>query len=366
LAGGVSGPPAPDRSSDALFVRRVLIVVALIAAAILLWQLRTLVVMLFGAIVIATVFRAIALPLQRRLHLPERASVAAAVLLVFGLVGAIAGLFGAEIVRQVATLDETLPRALAVLQQQLAGIGLADNLRGWLTAPSPAGGNVVSSITRFLVSLSGGIADTLVVLFGGIYLAFQPRLYRTGAIKLVPASKRDLVAEAMDDSESALRLWLKAQLLSMVVVGLLTAFGLYLIGIPSWLVLGLIAFALDFIPFAGPLIAAAPAVLLALAIDPTLVIWVIGLYLLVQQLEGNILYPVVQQWAVKIPAVVLLFSLIAFGTLFGVLGVIFAAPLTVVAYVLVKRLYVREVLNTPTPIPGEARKMERQRRRKPA
>ena len=72
-----------------------------------------------------------------------------------------------------------------------------------------------------------------------------------------------------------------------------------------------------------------------------------------QQIEGNVLQPVEQQYAVDLPAVILLFSLLGFGTLFGALGIILAAPLTVVVYVLIKRLYVREALDTPTPIPGE-------------
>ena len=139
----------------------------------------------------------------------------------------------------------------------------------------------------------------------------------------------------------------------MLVVGLLTGFGLWLLGMPSFLVLGLMAGVLEFIPFAGPIIAAVPAVLLALAAGPEMTFWVILLYLAVQQFEGNVLTPLVQQYAVDLPGAVLLFSLIGFGTLFGTLGIILAAPLAVVTMVLVKRLYVIETLHTPTPIPGE-------------
>ena len=74
-----------------------------------------------------------------------------------------------------------------------------------------------------------------------------------------------------------------------------------------------------------------------------------------QQLEGYVLTPLVQQYAVDLPGVILLFSLIGFGMLFGTLGVVLAAPLSVVTYVLVKRLYVIETLHTDTPIPGEAK-----------
>lgn len=345
---------SPNETSDTgAFVRRVLIVLSLAALFYIAWQLRTLIVMLFGSVVVATVFRTLALPIQRHTPLSERGSVGAAILIMFGIIGMIAWLFGAEIARQVELLSETLPSSIESLQGILREWGVQDDLSGLLGLSEMSGGGIVSSVVQFLLSLGAGLADTLVVIFGGIYLALQPMLYRIGTIKLVPEHKRALAADAMTHSERALGLWLKAQLISMTIIGLCTGVGLWLLGIQSALVLGLLAFALEFIPFAGPIIASIPAILVALAIDPNLALWVIGLYLLVQQLEGNVVYPMVQQWAVHVPAVVLLFSLIGFGMLFGVLGVIFAAPLTVVTYVLVKRLYVQEALQTKTPIPGD-------------
>lgn len=157
----------------------------------------------------------------------------------------------------------------------------------------------------------------------------------------------------MTDSENAICLWLKAQLISMTVVGLLVGLGLWLIGVPSALTLGLIAGSVEFVPLVGPIIAALPAVLLALAVGPETVLWIVGLYLLVQRVEGILLQPLLKQYTVDLPAVILLFALLDFGALFGALGIILAAPLAVVVYVLVKRLYVKEALDTPTSIPGE-------------
>jgi predicted PurR-regulated permease PerM len=119
------------------------------------------------------------------------------------------------------------------------------------------------------------------------------------------------------------------------------------------MVLGLLAGVLEFIPFLGPLLAAIPGVLLALAVSPDLALWVLLVYFVVQQLEGYVLTPLIQQFEVRLPGVILLFAVFGFGILFGTLGVILAAPLTVVLYVLVKRLYVIEALHTATPIPGE-------------
>jgi predicted PurR-regulated permease PerM len=132
--------------------------------------------------------------------------------------------------------------------------------------------------------------------------------------------------------------------------------GLWLLGMPSAFALGLLAGALEFVPFAGPVIAAVPAILLSLVAGPEMTIWVCLLYLGVQQFEGNVLTPMIQQYVVELPGVVLLFSLIGFGTLFGTLGIVLAAPLAVVTMVLVKRLYVIDALDTATPIPGEGKK----------
>lgn len=344
----------PDAwNEDSRFVRRVLIVLALVGLFYVAWQLRTVIVMVFGSIVIATVFRALARPIEKHSPLPERAAVGLSILIVLGTIGLVAWLFGSEISRQVETLTETLPSALGALESLLASWGIAAELKAWVGLAGGGGPGILASAARFLLSIGAGLADTIVVIFGGIFLSLQPSLYRIGAIKLVPETKRGLIAEAMTDSQRSLRLWLQAQLVSMLIVGLMTGLGLWLLGVPSALVLALVAFCLEFIPFAGPIIASIPAILLALAVSPTLALWTAGLYLVVQQLEGNLVYPLVQQWAVHIPAALLLFALIAFGILFGVLGVIFAAPMTVVIYVLVKRLYVREALHTATPLPGE-------------
>jgi len=193
----------------------------------------------------------------------------------------------------------------------------------------------------------------LLVLVGGIYLAAQPRLYRGGLVKLVPPGGRERVEQALDDSWRALRLWLLGRLVSMLFIGTLTGVGLWLLGIPGALALGIVAFILEFVPFIGPIIAAVPAILLALAFEPVKALWVAALYLGIQQLEGNVIEPLVQQRAVDLPPALLLFSIVAGAVVFGPAGVVFAAPLTVVLFVMVKRLYVRDALHTQTHMPGE-------------
>jgi predicted PurR-regulated permease PerM len=134
---------------------------------------------------------------------------------------------------------------------------------------------------------------------------------------------------------------------SMLVVGVLTGLGLWLIGVPSALALGLLAGVLEFIPLAGPVLAAIPALLLALTVGVDTALWAGGLMLLIQQIEGNLIQPLVQRYAVQLPPALFLFALIGFAAMFGAIGIVLAAPLTVVVYVLNKRLYVQDALGTP-------------------
>jgi predicted PurR-regulated permease PerM len=339
-----------------VFVRRVLIVLGLAALFYLAWELRSLLLMFFGAVVIATIFRAIADGIARATGWRSSIGTALSIILVLGALAALIAVFGAHVRAQVDTLGEQLPAAWRTLETRIGNYGFGNQLERFMASITTPGGASLSGFGRTLMSVGSGVADLIVVIFAGIYLATQPNFYRAGVIKLVPPRRRAVVDEAMVESERALRLWLKGQAIAMVVVGVLTGAGLWLLGMPSALALGLLAGVLEFVPFAGPLIAAVPAILLSLVAGPEMTIWVCLLYLGVQQFEGTLLTPMIQQYVVELPGVVLLFSLIGFGTLFGPLGIVLAAPLAVVTMVLVKRLYVIDALETDTPIPGEGKK----------
>ena len=340
------------KNDDAPFVRRVIIAVSITAGAFLLWQLRDVLVLIFGAILIATIFRAIARPLQKYLHLPERFAVAVAVLLIVGVIAGTAALVGSRVSAQGQALAQLLPRAARIVDARISPMGLGHPIEQ-LMSKFGSNGIAGSNISRFLSSATTSLASFLIVFFGGIFIAAQPRLYGIGFLKLVPPARRAIASEAMEESERALRLWLKGQLWAMILIFIMTWVGLMFIGVPSALVLGLISGVLEFIPYAGAITSSLPAILIALAQGPEIALWVVALYVVVHHVEAYLIQPVIQQFAVEIPAVITLFCLFAFAALFGFVGILLAAPLAVVSYVLVKRLYVIEALDTPTPIPGE-------------
>ena len=337
-----------ESSGHRIFIERLVIALAIVAFALLLWSLRALFMLVLGALLVAVILNVIAWPLHERLRLPQRAALLASVLILAGLFGVSAWIFGAEVAQQSDAIRNALPPAWEAFEARLDAWALGDSLREW-TQGLWSGAN----IGTLAAMVSNAFGAALLMLVAGIYLAARPDLYRTGIIKLVPPGGRPLAADAIDDTARGLRLWLLGRIVSMVTVGFLTWLGLTIIGVPSALTLALLAGLLEFVPYVGPIASAVPAVLLAFAQSPEMALWTALLFFLVQQFEGYVLEPLVQQRAVDLPPALLLFALVAGGLVFGLIGVLFAEPLTVMLFVLVKRLYVREALGTATPIPGE-------------
>jgi predicted PurR-regulated permease PerM len=172
-------------------------------------------------------------------------------------------------------------------------------------------------------------------------------------VKLLPPSQHARANDALLASGRALRQWLLAESVAMALVGILVGVGTWLIGLPAPLALALFAAITEFVPVVGPIIGAIPAVLLATTQGSSTLLWTIVLFLAVQQVESNLITPVVERRMVSIPPALLLFSVLAMGLLFGVVGLFVAAPLTVVLFVLVNKLYVQDTLGEAAEIPGE-------------
>ena len=197
------------------------------------------------------------------------------------------------------------------------------------------------------------LSNLVVVLFTGIFFAANPTLYKNGVLLLVANKREKRVGEALDAAGAALWKWLTAQLIAMAFVGISVSIGLIIIDLPLALVLGLIAALLDFVPYIGPIAAFFPALLISFAEGPEMMLLTAAVYLIVQQLEGNLVTPLVQQQRVSIPPAIVILSIIAFGLVFGIAGVIMATPMAVVAMVLIGMLYVQDVLKKEVTIPGQ-------------
>lgn len=329
------------------FAARVLVAIGLVALALLLWELRQVALLVFGGIVFATMLGALATLVQRYTGLSYRLAVVTSVLLVVLAVGAISWLAGGAMVTQMANLSEQLPQAIAALRRWLQDQPLGSRLLQFWRAASQR--IPWSEVAALGAATFNAVGLFLLMLLVGVFLAADPRLYRAGFLRLLPPAVRDRTDEAFAQAGQALRGWLKGQAISMLFVGVATAGGLALLGIPLAMTLGLIAGLLTFVPWFGPIASGLLAVLLAFTEGPQKAVYVAVLMLAIEQAQDNLLMPLVQKWAVALPPVLALVSFLVFTGLFGPAGMLFATPLMVVLMALVRKLYVQELLETGAP-----------------
>lgn len=344
--------PRQDASPLWLAARLMALAAAFVLAALLLWRLADVLLLIFAAILVALLFRAVSGPIERFTPLPERGAVFLAILLVAAVLVGFLWLLGTQLWTQLSLLLESLPDLVAQAESWLGIEGIGDWLARQRLAMFENGALVVNVASYSTTAVEIG-AQALIVLGAGIYLALSPRSYVEGLLTLLPEPQQDRARDTLWTIGRALRLWLVGQLAAMALIGVLTTLGLWLLGVPSALALGVIAGLFEFVPYAGPVLSAVPAIVVGLSEGPGTALSVLLLYVVLQQAEGILVTPLVQQYTVDLPPVLTIFALLVFGTLFGPLGLLLGTPLAVVAMVAVKKLWLREVLHEDVSLPGE-------------
>jgi predicted PurR-regulated permease PerM len=153
--------------------------------------------------------------------------------------------------------------------------------------------------------------------------------------------------ETLSATAHALRWWFLAQIVSMLALGVTVSIGLLIIGVDLWLSLGVLTALLTFIPVLGPIIAGVPILIVGFAEGLQTGMIVLVFYLVVQNLEGNFLVPMIHHRVVNLAPVLLISVQVLMSMVFGIIGLIMAAPLTLVAMVMIKKLYVEDMLGEP-------------------
>ena len=271
------------------------------------------------------------------------ALVLCALLVMFALV---IGLFAAR----VASESDQLFKSLQSTWQEVAGrlqeyslLSQFSNLKPMeeMKNVKPEFINRIAGVFSTTVGVFGSV---ILILFVGIFTAADPKLYRRGLRHMIPRNRRHRADEVFDETGHKLWWWILGQIFSMIVVGVATGIGLWMLGIPFAATLGLLSGLLTFIPNFGPILSALPAVLLASTDGMMQAVYVVALYVGVQAVESNLLTPLIQQRNVKLPPVLNVSMQILMGVLFGVAGLIVAAPMAVVLMVMVQRFYVEDYL----------------------
>ena len=322
-----------------------LLVVAVAIIPLLIWYLFDVILIVFGAIILAMLLRLGAQPFMRWLRVPEPLALVVSGLLVLFVIGGAGYLFGTRIGNEFQDVVQRATSESVKIQSNLRGSEFGNFILQHFSGDSFSVTGILPGVLRVSTSF---LEALIIMVISGIYLAAQPRLYRKGLIWLFPPGKHARAAEIIDGIGEALRLWLLGQLIQMFLIGALVMFAVWMIGVPSSLALGLIAGIGEFIPYLGPILAAVPAILVALTKSPELMLWTLVAYLIIHQIEGQVIAPLIQHRMVSIPPAVMLLGIAVLTYLFGTVAIIFAAPIAVVIFAAVNLLYVRDTLHERT------------------
>lgn len=326
-----------EHIQEASFIRRVLIVLAIGATALAVWRLRKVELVLFGAILAGALFDALARILQRWLRLPRGWALAAGAVTVTLIFAAAMAFFGFRLESQLSEMITGLPPAWARLRQNLGstpiGATLLKSVDQFLATP---GDQVLPQLKGYAVTVGVALMGAVLIAVAGLYLAAQPKAYRGGVLRLLGPRARPQAEAFLTTCGEMLRRWLLAQAMAMAVIGVATGVSFWIIGVPAPGALAVLAAVGEFIPMVGVIVASAPALILAATHGWGAVAWTFAALVVIHQLDGALLQPLLQKGMVQVPPVLSLFAIIGFGAFFGALGVLFAAPLTIVCIVAVR------------------------------
>ena len=320
---------------------------ALVVLGILAWELRWVLLVLFGAIVLAG---ALDVPVTwlRRWSRLNRPGALLVVLLLLALVGwKLAELLLPELVEQIDQFTQLVPALFSRFGQLLGGVAMLESVEsrlsefGTLEKLQPLG-------TQLLGFAGGAASGTVQLLLMGLLsllLVLDPRSHQRLLLAATPAHYRPLMGQVLGDCRQALGGWLAGMTLSALSVFLLTWAGLALLKVPLALLSALVCGLLTFVPTIGPTAATLLPLAVALLVSPALALQVLILRLLVQNGEAFLLTPILLSRTVNLLPTVALMAQLCLGALLGLPGVLLALPLVVVLQVLAQKVLVEQVMD---------------------
>jgi predicted PurR-regulated permease PerM len=323
--------------------RAVGLILALLLGLYFIYEIRTIVLILLMALLFAVVLSGPVNYLARR-GIPK----VLGVLTVLGCFVVALWLASVAVIpviqEQAEQFISDFPALLDEAQGLVASLGGTD-LRSLLErGEETLSSNVtLSSVLDVGRSITEGVSLGLVAFIVTVYLVVHPTMLVDGFVSLFPAGQRERVRDVLGKMYQAVQKWFLGQLSAMVIIGVLTTIALYIIGIPYAFFIGALSGILAFIPLVGTFISLIPQVILALAVDPVLVVWVVLSSIIIHQVEAHVIHPVVMSRAVTLHPVVVISAILIMGTLFSVIGLLLAVPLVAALSVLVRELWISQM-----------------------
>ena len=327
--------------------RTLLVALTLVVLALLTWQLRWVLLVLFGAVVLAVSLDVLIEKLQNRLSWPRPLSLAV-VLVVLLLGGALVfQLLVPELITQVQELGNLVPTLVTKLKSMLVSNPRLMNLEESFT--EQFSWDRIQPLGSQLLGVAGGAANSLIQLLLmsllAVLLALDPASHRQMVIAATPRPARQEMAELLDQCRLALGGWLAGMTISASSVFVLTWAGLALLKVPLALLSALVCGLLTFVPTIGPTAASLLPLAMALLVSPLLMLQVLVLRLILQNLEAFLLTPLLLRRTVNLLPTVALMAQLSLGALLGLPGVLLALPLVVVLQVGMEQVVVKQIMD---------------------
>lgn len=349
---------APSRSQQSqweMYKRRLFLAVGLVAFLIVLATFVEatlgILLLLFLSVLIAIGLRGTSNWIAKRTPLPDIVALSLTILVIVALIIGMVLLVGSRLAAEFSALGDTLEDALLKLEEQLRQYSWGEEFVQQMPTTEEVGQQILDGNFDLFTRVTGVFSATLsflssfiIVVFVSLFLAAQPGVYRNNFLRLIPLAKRDRVRETLDQVGYTLQMWLLTRFISALGIGVLTMVGLTMLNVPLALSLAIVAGLAGFIPTFGPILAIIPALLVAFITSPEKVLAVFILYVGIQLVENYLVTPIIQNRLLYLPPVFIIAAQLLFGVIAGSIGLVLAAPLSAALVIVVRMLYVEDVL----------------------
>lgn len=350
LAESISRPPFSSEAEGPgrrFTLAAALTVLGVAIGALLIWKTSSSLLIIFAGILFASFLDACARALGPVIPVGRAWRLTLVILVLTALI-VLSAVWGVgKLPEQARVLIRVMDTQLDVLQQRLLSVGVdlfgpdgGRDFSRWFPDHDKLFGHAQTAVG----TAASFLANTLVIMFLGLLFSLDPGAYRDSVVMLIRPRSRDRVRAVLDEMGSVLRSWLVGQFIRIVLMTACVWLALYLLGLPSPFLLGAQAGVSNFVPYLGPILAAIPVGLVAMPLGPSMLIWAVGIYTVIQSIEGYVIGPLIQRQAVELPPAWTLVAIVLFGSLFGVWGIALAMPLFAIGRVAVIRLYVEDWL----------------------
>jgi predicted PurR-regulated permease PerM len=338
----------PDTQQAPVAYKAVVLAAVLLVLGLLFRQLATLMLAVLTTVIIAIPLSAGATRLERR-GIPRPLGALATLLAGLAVVAGVLALIIPTFIDQVNAFVDDVPTIVHDLEQTVGDITgdrpseVGDSVQDFLQRYTDKPERLIGPITSIGFSVAGVLGALIVILITAYYMAVRPQPLVEGALRLVPPSRRRHARHVMDRLRSAWIGWMQGVIFDMFISGTLLYIGLRIVGLDFAILFAVLTALLVVIPYFGAIIGAIPPVLFALTDSPGKALAVLVVYVLVQQIEGNVIIPVVMSRTTRLHPALIAIGVVVVGNLFGIVGLFVAVPIISAAVILTEEIWVREI-----------------------